>query len=417
MSEEAIDLVCAFIRDDKDAQGEPLACLRKSCGTADECSSGTWNFTVATETLCSLTRTARLFYSPATRALLYDPTRALFRGDIDFHWPRMCELQQKLLREPALGRHVKRLDNVPEYWYLHDSGGMSDLEYSNWILTLGLLCPSIFSLAIPITLPGNSPAATAFRSLARRSDLRHLILSLACEDEVEWELRIIHRCQDVLASLDLSRCISLQLPQFDFDYANAPDRSPALIPTKTLLLQDCFEEMNPAGLGRYFDFRHVRSVEYRLSILWSMDLAHLRAFPPELDRLTVCGTADLPPRLSWQPVSFPRLTQLTLGKFDLGFRNLVDIVHRFPLLQVLDFTHSVWTGYASTARVWPESLRYLRHLRTLRTGTIRCDTAGACKRLRDAITGYCNCNSISLICTAVPIVSSTDPPQLGQLRY
>ncbi|TKA54956.1 hypothetical protein B0A53_02429 [Rhodotorula sp. CCFEE 5036] len=351
LSEEAIDLVCAFIRDDEDAQ-------------------------VATETLCSLTRIARLFYSSAKRALLYDPTRALFRGDADFHWYRMCELQQKLLREPALGRHVRRLDTTPEYWYLLTQVGMSDLEYSNWILTLRLLCPSIFSLAVPVTLPDDSAAATAFLSLSKKLDLRHLLLALADDDDLVWDGSILRKCQGFLANLDLSQCDSLQLPPLDSDDVDDPDdpdRPPVSIPTRSFILQDCIEETGLLGL--------------------------------ELDELTICSTARLPHLMSWDSEScprFPRLTQLTLGKFHLGFRDLVDIVHRFPLLRVLDFTHSVWTGYASTARVWPESLRYLRHLRTLRTGTIRCETSGACKRLRDAITGYCNCNNISLICTAVP---------------
>jgi hypothetical protein len=379
------------------------------------------DLTVATETLCSLTRIARLFYSSAKRALLYDPTRALFRGDADFHWYRMCELQQKLLREPALGRHVRRLDTTPEYWYLLTQVGMSDLEYSNWILTLRLLCPSIFSLAVPVTLPDDSAAATAFLSLSKKLDLRHLLLALADDDDLVWDGSILRKCQGFLANLDLSQCDSLQLPPLDSDDVDDPDdpdRPPVSIPTRSFILQDCIEETGLLGLGRYFDLRNVRSAEYRPTDSEGLDLCVLDAFPPELDELTICSTARLPHLMSWDSEScprFPRLTQLTLGKFHLGFRDLVDIVHRFPLLRVLDFTHSVWTGYASTARVWPESLRYLRHLRTLRTGTIRCETSGACKRLRDAITGYCNCNNISLICTAVPDVSSTDPPPLDQL--
>lgn len=330
----------------------------------------------------------------------------------------MCELQQKLLREPALGRHVKRLDNTPEYRYLLTQVGM--LEYSNWILTLGLLCPSIFSLAVPVTLPDDSAAATAFLSLSKKLDLRHLLLALADGDDLVWDGYILRKCQDFLANFDLSRCDSLQLPPLDSDDVDDPDRPPVSIPTRSLILQDCIEESGLLNLGRYFDLRNVRGVEYRPSTPEGMNLSILDAFPPELDELTICGDADLSPPLLWPPVAlfrFPRLTQLTLGQFDLAYGDLVDIVHHFPLLRVLDFTHSLWSGYVSTAQVWPEYLGYLRHLRTLRTGTIRCDTAGACRRLRNAITGYCNCNNISLICTAVPDVSSIDPPQLGQLGY
>ncbi|GAA5951919.1 hypothetical protein JCM8115_005277 [Rhodotorula mucilaginosa] len=89
LSEEAIDLVCAFIRDENITR-------------------------IAIETLCSLIRTARLFHSSAKRALLHDPTRALVNNKIVWLWHRMSSLMQELLRKPALGLHVKRLDYFPE---------------------------------------------------------------------------------------------------------------------------------------------------------------------------------------------------------------------------------------------------------------------------------------------------------------
>ena len=379
----------------------------------DDCPSEPWKFADATETLCSLARTARLFYSPAKRALLYDPTRALFIGNMDLYWPRMHGLLQKLLREPVLGRHVKRLDSFPEYWYLLEYGGASDLELANWILTLGLLCPSIFSLAVPVTLPDNSAAAPAFRDLAKRSNIHHLTLSLAHEEDILHDSRILHKCQELLASLDLSRCDSLELPPLEFDDADVPDCPPVSIPTKSLILHDCFEEVGLAGLalGRYFDLAHVRSVEFRPSAPEGMDLSTLDACSPELDELTICGAAYLSPLFSWPPLAlprFPRLTQLTLGKFDLTLRDLRDIVNRYPLLRVLNFTYSIWSAYDISPRVWSECLRALSHLRTLRTGTIHCDSTRACKRLRQAITEYCDRNGISVICTVVFLISSSD---------
>jgi hypothetical protein len=353
-------------------------------------------FAVAIETLCSLIRTARLFHSSAKRALLHDPTRALVNNKIVWLWHRMSSLMQELLRKPALGLHVKRLDYFPEYWYLLEVGGASDLDYSNWILTLGLLCPSIFSLTVPVNLPKGSAAAAAFRSLARRSDPRHLRLELADDEDELWS-RCLNRCQDFLAGLDLSRCESLQLPPIDGENSGPPHRAPILISTKCLIVQECFEVSDPDFLSRYFDLRNVRSVEIRPSDPETMNLSLLRSFPPTLETLVVHGTAVWL-RPAWNGMSFPRLTQLTLHSFVLDLGDLVDIVRRFPVIRSLDFTRSMWTDDSITDRVWLESLPSLRHLQTLRTGTIYCKSTSACTRIRKAITGYCHRNSISVTC-------------------
>ena len=374
-----------------------LPLLRHPPGVTDERPSEIRKFAVATETLCSLVRTARLFYSSAKRALLYDPTRALFIGDIDLHWPRMHELLQKLLREPALGRHVKRLDSFPEYWYLLEYGGASDLEYANWILTLGLLWSLIFSLTVPVTLPNGSAAAAAFRSLAGRCDLRHLTLGLINDEAEPWS-RCLNRCHDFLAGLDLSRCESLQLPPLDCESLEPPNRAAILIPIKCLIVRDCFEVSDPHFLSRYFDLRNVRRLEIQPSDPEGIDLSLLRSFPSTLETLAIRGTA-VGLRLSWNGMSFPRLTQLALHRFVLVFGDLVDIVRRFPLLRNLDFTRSVWNDDSITDRVWSESLSLLRHLQTLWTGTIYCESASACRRIRQAIGGYCDRNSISVTCT------------------
>ena len=322
----------------------------------------------------------------------------------------------QLLREPALGGHVKRLDSLPDQL----ESDISDVNYANWIFAVGLFCPSIFSLAVPI--PYGNCAASAFRDLAGKLKLRRLVLRLADDYDLAGTGLILHECQDFLAGWDLSRCESLQLPPVDVRSLNPPNRPPILIQSASLILQDFRNVTNARVLGDYFDLRNVRSVEYRISSPYDTDLSLsvLHALTPELDKMTICGDVDLWPFLSWDPLSrsrFPCLTQLTLGGFDLKGGDLVDIVHQFPLLRLLDFTHSVWTADISTARVWPESLRYLRHLRALWTGTFRCETVGAHERLQDAITGYCKCNNISLICTADLDVSSIGPLELGQLRY
>lgn len=317
----------------------------------------------------------------------------------------MSSLMHRLLREPALGGHVKRLDNVPQWWHLLEYDVM-DVDYANWILTLALLCPSVFSLAIPITLPGDH-AAAAFRDLARKVKLRYLLFCLSDDEDPIWDIRIFHKCQDLLAGLDLSRCESLELPPIDGEYLEPPHRAPILIPSKCLILQDCFDVWDPAFLSRYFDLRNVRSVEIRPSTPEGINLSLLRTFQPTLETLTLCGVA-LEPLPSWIGVSFPCLRQLALHKFDLVFGDLAAIVRQFPLIRSLDFTRSVWNDDSITDRAWLESLPSLRHLQTLRTGTIYCESTSACRRIRTAITGYCDRNGISVTCTLERLPTSSD---------
>ncbi|GAA5860512.1 hypothetical protein JCM3774_006192 [Rhodotorula dairenensis] len=390
LSEEAIDLVCAFVRDDKDAE-------------------------VATRTLCALARTARMFYSSAQRGLLYDPTRALLATSKKRPWCRMGEFLHRLLSDPALGRHVRRLDTLPDFWatlvdevYEHD--------YTNWLLALDLLCPSLLSISVSAPVFGNSESA-ALRALASKPQVKSLLFHLDFFEVWEADDRLLHTCQDFLAALDLSRLECLQLPPIDAEYAALPDRPPMVLPCKHLIVQDVVDARDPvpAFITRYFDLRNVRTVVYRFRFLDGLDLGVLQGLPVEVESLTIQRERQHHASYSWwwkhfrySAISFPSLTQLTLHGFALVREDLEDTVHRFPLLRRLDFSGSVWSGPTHYASTWLGAIHKLSHLHQLRTGILQCETTSACARLHAAITEFCDRNGIDVICTPELTPDSTD---------
>ncbi|GAA5989240.1 hypothetical protein JCM10908_001223 [Rhodotorula pacifica] len=338
LSEEAIDLVCAYIRDDPDVQ-------------------------VATDTLCRLARTAHFFHLSAKRALLYDPTRALSIGGMFRQGRRMSGFLNRLLSEPTLGHHVKRLDHLPDFWEdLADD--ITETDYANWMLVLSRLCPFIVSVAVsPFFHRKGSVGWSAFRILASKPSLKSLLFRLDSLDCLDDDVCILSVCQSFLAELASDGLESLQLPPLiDYGLTSPPSRPPIELPTKRIILHDMYSPARPDLLSQYFDF----------------------------------------------PNFFPRLTRLSLDHFVLHSRAFDDLVSQFPLLHTLDLAKSVWNECASSPDIWSDALALLPHLRTLRTGAIRCRTTKVCVRVRRAINSFCDEKGIDVICDPVLFPDRSD---------
>ncbi|GAA5871699.1 hypothetical protein JCM3774_003021 [Rhodotorula dairenensis] len=351
-----------------------------------------------------------MFYSSAQRALLYDPTRAMWHGANT--WRRMGRFLRQLLRKPTLGRHVKRLDELPTLRDLIDEGMEED--YANWLLTLDLLCPSLLSITIPMSLPPDTVSA-ALRVLVSKPDIRSLSFDLVAFDDM-GQPGCLRMCQDFLADLDLPRLECLQLPPIEAKAIDAPELAPVRLPIRRLILRDMIDVEDPDLLSRYFDLRNVRVFIYEPSCLDGLELSVLHSAPKELRSLSISledpDTLD-DPVWRWDVIrsstlSFPCLTQLTLGGFAFTSVDLADITDRSPLLRVLDFSGSTWSPIASTADLWIDGLRALLHLRQLRTGTLRCPTASASSRFRNTLRAYCDRHDIALECTRFVILVDID---------
>ncbi|GAA6037152.1 hypothetical protein JCM8097_008761 [Rhodosporidiobolus ruineniae] len=120
LSEEAMDLICSFVREIED--DSEMA-----------------------KTLCALSLASRRWTSSAVRALYFDPTRSLSRVTP----VRACwALSARLIKQPGLGAYVRELQRLPtKHDFLYE--GQNEAKVETWVLTLLKACPRLLSIAIP----------------------------------------------------------------------------------------------------------------------------------------------------------------------------------------------------------------------------------------------------------------------------
>ncbi|GAA6055755.1 hypothetical protein JCM3770_006143 [Rhodotorula araucariae] len=204
LPEELVDLACSFVVRDSEVK----------------------DFVT---TLGSLCLTSRQFVGPAQRALLYDPSRILARRP-EWH-PQM--FLNRILRRPALGVHIKRLEYLVAIWdgapalsFYHED----PIAFFNWAVSLVHHCPNLEAVAVwPDAAVG---WVEVLQNLPR---LCHLVVQ--CRDtEIDLE-NDLATAPSFLASLRLDHLRSLTLWHIGC-FPRCPE--PALrLPVAHLILDEC----------------------------------------------------------------------------------------------------------------------------------------------------------------------------------
>ncbi|GAA5848698.1 hypothetical protein JCM8547_004598 [Rhodosporidiobolus lusitaniae] len=121
LSEEAMDLVCAFVREFEE----------------DE---------VMAKALCALSLTSRRWTSSAVRALFADPTRSLPNGNDKLPaW----KLLNTIVRRPGLAQYIKALDRLASVLDgFKPVNELEEVQLATWTLDLVRRCDSISSISI-----------------------------------------------------------------------------------------------------------------------------------------------------------------------------------------------------------------------------------------------------------------------------
>ncbi|GJN88604.1 hypothetical protein Rhopal_001570-T1 [Rhodotorula paludigena] len=302
LPEELVDLVCSFVLEFSDKE--------------------------TVETLCSLCLTARSFLPSAHRALFDDPTRSLSRR-VGQHGMRFLEC---LLRRPALGGCIKRLDRLVRIENVADTGG-DDAGTRVWYLAVMRHAPNLVSLAIFPDLAFGWP-----EQLAKLSRLRCLAVQPRRRSNATWVEADVSNFRRFVDLLDL-RCIyELELRDYDLvPYSLRPFR----VPTPWLRLTSYEIED--------FDF-----------------------FDLDLDSPCHNNPHFLYPL--FESASLPALTRVTLEYIWLDLRDFGDLVHKAPNLVHVDLVDSVWhscewlVDSACSDEILCNFVAHLLKLRRLRLG-------------------------------------------------
>ncbi|TNY17097.1 hypothetical protein DMC30DRAFT_420118 [Rhodotorula diobovata] len=142
LPEELVDLVCAFVVD--------------------------FDVKYAIKTLCSLALTSRRLFEPAGRALWHDPSRILATRDA--HSAHI--FLGRVIRNPALGAHLKRLEGVVDMFICVPALSLDHdypVVFTNWAFTLLQYCSNVTGLSV-----WPDPEADWLGQLEHLPRLRHL---------------------------------------------------------------------------------------------------------------------------------------------------------------------------------------------------------------------------------------------------
>ena len=263
LPEELVDLVCSFVVyfEVQGALGRLSFLL--VVHSAQKADSGLVRADTVT-TLCSLALTSRQFLEPARRALLHDPSRIL-SGRRPVHAEYLLH---GIIRDPELGRQVKRLDGLVDL-FDHDEelfeGRKPVFVFTNWVFTLMRSCPNLMSVVIWPDL-----ADGFLDELARLPRLRHVGFQARYSDYYEDEhmqnaletLRTI--CQQGLPLESISSAC-------DF-YTSEPHLFPAVAPRVPSVYLD-HTGYGPSRVGNGITLEHVRHLH--LKAQWLFDMVRL----------------------------------------------------------------------------------------------------------------------------------------------
>ncbi|GAA6045408.1 hypothetical protein JCM8097_003761, partial [Rhodosporidiobolus ruineniae] len=316
LSEEAMDLICSFVREFEDDRDMASA-------------------------LCALSLTSRRWTSSAVRALYFDPSRSLRRR----HRPvQACWLLSSLtLQDLRLGSFVRELQRLPDK---HDAPRefCDSARTSTWILALIRTCPNLSAINIPAGTPVDW--ALVLPTIPR---LQQLTVSPVFD--TEW---VSHEAFNFLWMVHLPQLRSLTLflldnevpmghglgtAEIDVDFLELshyhfhPEYSVPLIPVKLrhLRLRPFRCSQNPGS------WIFSSSIE----ILESLPIGErspppdhpCRAYYAEHDR------CDFP----YHPLpTLPNLRQLSLEFIFVDLNLFTSIAMSYPTLRTLSLKDSIW---------------------------------------------------------------------------
>ncbi|GAA5896298.1 hypothetical protein JCM8208_001841 [Rhodotorula glutinis] len=213
LSEELVDLVCSFV----------IICEAQDAIT----------------TLCSLALTARQFLESARRALLHDPSY-LLTADRTFEHAHM--LLSNIMKRPASGRHVKRLEQLDRLFCTFAHGSVPALAVVNWVIVLLRYCPDVVGISIWPDLEVGWPA-----ELERLPLLRDLVIAPRVGEPDLWQ-QDLTAYPDFLEALPWARLSSVWLYDYGGQASGAQSDAPVRvrIPAINLWLVACHVSSWPA---------------------------------------------------------------------------------------------------------------------------------------------------------------------------
>ncbi|GAA5904563.1 hypothetical protein JCM8208_004817 [Rhodotorula glutinis] len=317
LPEELVDLVCRFVVDFQEVQD-------------------------TITTLCSLALTSRHLLEPARRALLFDPTRILSKRE-----PAHAEyLLHRIIRNPELGRQVKRLDGFVDVFDRDDDlfGGTKPVYlFTNWAFTLMRSCPNVISVVIWPDLTDGW-----LDELVRLPRLRHVGFqarySMFYEDDFVYRpfntLRTI--CQQGLPLESIASSCDFCAPR--------PYLLPAVAPRVSSVYLD-HTDYGPTRVGDGIDLKHVRHLH--LKAQWLFDMMRL---PRGLETLVLESTqrpsrhtdpAMWEDELCWNeifsaPDTFCALQSVRLMGARVRTSGLAQLAAAAPNLERLELHRSLW---------------------------------------------------------------------------
>lgn len=340
MSEEAVDLICSFIRDMESPGEYAPRVVWPSNGRLADCASAD-----STSTLRALMLTSRQFVSSARRALLFDPTRHL-----GLDWYRFSTLAFQVWQDPHLGLYIKRLDNlasiIEDVLHMHDY----EMTAENQLLLAAFLrhCVDLRSIAVPADLP--SPWARWMQELASNPSLSQLICSsLDPEGDYQYDT-LVELLRDFLPP-SVSTLRFEHALWYTEDWFN--HRALTLAVTElSIFACEVWDEQEWRSLA--ISCPYLRRLDFRPSAA-PYDLP-LGLFPPTLEVLHI-GPAWPAPHPRWWdwdgrygrwrlPLEFlprlPRLRSIELAHAWLCAGDIPMLASACPALQTIRLTSSTW---------------------------------------------------------------------------
>ncbi|BGP13800.1 hypothetical protein JCM10213_006368 [Rhodosporidiobolus nylandii] len=317
LSEEAMDLVCAFVREDgKDH--------------------------TAVATLRALCRTSRRWLSSAVRALWFDPSRALCATEEGAE--RLLNLL--LLRSPDVGRRIKRLHFLPEMIgdpYDPPDSVRTSLAMENLCIGIFLRCPNLEHVTLS---PDLGEAVLHHLSLLPRLRSLETQAGYDEEDDEVYSDFLITLLKQLPASVK-------QLSLNDVYFLEGIVDAGILFPVELLKLTGIF---SPTRLLNSLEMCTPSLQSLWLQTIHSVASSSLIRLPSLLTSLKVEAIVYKPPPHTFgascgetaQRWAFPsfafhsRLTHLTLDFVYLSLRDFASLTTTFPSLASLNLPDSTW---------------------------------------------------------------------------
>ncbi|GAA5968124.1 hypothetical protein JCM11641_003739 [Rhodosporidiobolus odoratus] len=353
LSEEAMDLVCSFVRDFKDDRE-------------------------MARTLCALSLTSRQWTSSAVRALFFDPTRAMpCAGTAGLQLLNLC------LRRPHLARHVRRLERLPEFYQRsneHYEPRYHGPSYhrlaqdvltmdENWMLSILQTCPYIEG----ITISPEMPDLSIYR-LSSLSRLHQLAIQLDyCLDPDDSGDALIQALEQV--SLVNIEELTLDSPPCNRARSRASTAVFAKSPLERLTLDDCvcgeskYEVLLSGHQLKYLQMRALSAgspLSPPFSVLPS-DTLETFIFRPSGYRAPPAAQDDhfyMTERLDFPSgiPNFPRLTRLVPEYGLLHLDDLRALASACPALQYLSLTDCAWYSWQWVPPSYLSAFQDLHHV-------------------------------------------------------